>query len=96
VWSPVAPSLVNELAPPAIRGRYNAASGLVWSVSGTVGPAFAGLVLGSGLGVVWALVLAAGAFGAGGILLSLRHLLTDAEDGRAGARMTDGVAGVRG
>lgn len=48
------------------------------------------------LGVVWALVLAAGAFGAGGILLSLRHLLTDSEDGRSGARMTDDVAGVRG
>jgi hypothetical protein len=26
----------------------------------------------------------------------LRHLLTDSEDGRAGAHMTDGVAGVRG
>ena len=96
VWSPVAPSLVNELAPASLRGRYNAVGGLVWGVSGAIGPAFAGLVLGSGLGVVWALALAVGAAGAGAVLLSLRHLLTDSEDGRSGARMTDHVAEVRG
>jgi MFS family permease len=96
IWSPVAPSLINDLAPGHLRGRYNAMGGLVWGVAGTAGPAFAGVVLARGLGVVWALGLAAGAMLAGGILLSLRHLLTDAEDGRAGARMTDGVAEVRG
>jgi hypothetical protein len=96
IWSPVAPSLINDLAPGHLRGRYNAMGGLVWGVAGTAGPAFAGVVLARGLGVVWALGLAVGAMLAGGILLSLRHLLTDAEDGRAGARMTDGVAEVRG
>ncbi len=96
IWSPVAPSLINDLAPGHLRGRYNAAGGLVWGVAGAAGPAFAGAVLGSGLGVVWALALAVGAGAAGLVLLSLRHLLTDAEDGRAGARMTDGVAEVRG
>ena len=96
VWSPVAPSLINDLAPGHLRGRYNAMGGLVWGVAGAIGPAFAGLVLARGLGVVWALSLSAGAMLAGLVLLSLRHLLTDSEDGRAGAHMTDGVAGVRG
>lgn len=58
--------------------------------------AFAGALLGAGLGVLWALLVAAGALVAGLVLLSLRRLLTPAEDGRAGVPMTDGVAGVRG
>ncbi len=96
LWSPVAPSLVNDFAAPHLRGRYNAVGGLVWSVAGAIGPAFAGLLLGAGLGVLWALLVAAGALVAGLVLLSLRRLLTPAEDGRAGVPMTDGVAGVRG
>ncbi|MCA0329578.1 MAG: MFS transporter [Actinobacteria bacterium] len=82
LWSPVAPSLVNDFAAPHLRGRYNAVGGLVWSVAGAVGPALAGAMLGAGLGVLWALVVAGGALVAGLVLLSLRTLLTPAEDGR--------------
>ncbi len=82
LWSPVAPSLVNDFARPHLRGRYNAVGGLVWSVSGAIGPALAGAMLGSGLAVQWALVVSAGALLAGIVLLSLRSLLTPAEDGR--------------
>jgi MFS family permease len=82
LWSPVAPSLVNDFAAPHLRGRYNAVGGLVWSVSGAIGPALAGAMLGAGLGVLWALVVAGGALVAGLVLLSLRTLLTPAEDGR--------------
>ena len=38
IFSPVAPSLINAFAPPHLRGRYNAVGGLVWSVSGALGP----------------------------------------------------------
>ena len=31
---PVGPALVNEIAPEHLRGRYNAAAGLAWGVSG--------------------------------------------------------------
>ena len=82
LWSPVAPSLVNDFAAPHLRGRYNAVGGLVWSVAGAIGPALAGAMLGAGLGVLWALVVAGGALVAGLVLLSLRTLLTPAEDGR--------------
>jgi MFS family permease len=82
LWSPVAPSLVNDFAAPHLRGRYNAVGGLVWSVAGAIGPALAGALLGAGLGVLWALVVAGGALVAGLVLLSLRTLLTPAEDGR--------------
>ena len=82
LWSPVAPSLVNDFAAPHLRGRYKAVGGLVWSVAGAIGPALAGAMLGAGLGVLWALVVAGGALVAGLVLLSLRTLLTPAEDGR--------------
>jgi len=88
VWSPMAPSLINDLAPGHLRGRYNAVGGLTWSVSSAIGPAFAGLVLGAGLGVVWAVALAVGCVLASLVLLSLRHLLTPEQDGRRQAPAT--------
>jgi MFS family permease len=93
VWSPSAPSLINDLAPGHLRGRYNAAGGLVWGVAGSVGPAFAGLVLGAGLGVVWALALAVGSLAAGAVMLSLRALLSPQEDGRRPHPAALGVGG---
>jgi MFS family permease len=82
IFSPVAPSLINAFAPPHLRGRYNAVGGLVWSVSGSLGPIIAGVMIGNGWGVAWALLLAAGALVAGLLLASLRGLLTAEEDGR--------------
>jgi dipeptide/tripeptide permease len=82
IWSPVGPSLVNDVAPPELRGRYNATMGLVWGVGGAIGPAYAGIVIGSGFGVVWAVTLAVGCLVGGLVLGSLRGLLSAAEDGR--------------
>lgn len=48
--SPTAPALVNDLAPEALRGRYNAAYSFTFSVGHIIGPAFAGILLGAGLG----------------------------------------------
>ncbi|MDQ3913951.1 MAG: MFS transporter [Actinomycetota bacterium] len=48
--SPTAPAIVNDLAPEALRGRYNAAYSFTFSVGHIVGPAFAGVFLGAGLG----------------------------------------------
>ena len=45
VVSPFQQSLVASFAPEDIRGRYMAVSGLSWSISFTVGPYFAGLIL---------------------------------------------------
>lgn len=48
--SPTAPALVNDLAPDALRGRYNAAYSFTFSVGHIIGPALAGILLGAGLG----------------------------------------------
>jgi MFS family permease len=92
IFSPVGPALVNDFAPAHLRGRYNASSGLVWGVSSAIGPAFAGVVIGGGWGVAWAVSLAAGCVVAGLVLLSLRGLLTPAEDGRATPAADQAVA----
>ena len=47
VVSPFQQSLVASFAPEDMRGRYMAVSGLSWSISFTVGPYFAGLILDS-------------------------------------------------
>ena len=47
VVSPFQQSLVASFAPENMRGRYMAVSGLSWSISFTVGPYFAGLLLDS-------------------------------------------------
>lgn len=95
MFSPVAPSLINAFAPPHLRGRYNAVGGLVWSVSGALGPALAGIIIGGGWGVAWALMLAAGAVVSSLIFLSLRPLISGEEDG-APTPAPDPVAGMGG
>jgi MFS family permease len=82
IFSPVAPSLINAFAPPHLRGRYNAMGGLVWGVSGAAGPAIAGIMIGTGNGIAWALLLALGALVAGALLASLGRLITPEADGR--------------
>lgn len=47
VVTPFQQSLVANFAPEDMRGRYMAVSGLSWSISFTVGPYFAGLILDS-------------------------------------------------
>jgi MFS family permease len=55
VVSPFQQSLVASFAPEHMRGRYMAVSGLSWSISFTVGPYFAGLLLDSANpGLLWA------------------------------------------
>lgn len=44
--SPSYTKFVADISPPALRGRYMAASGLPWSVAGVVGPVAGGFVLG--------------------------------------------------
>jgi MFS family permease len=81
LWSPVAPALLNELAPEHLRGRYNSVQSLLWGVSGALGPLITGLFLSADLGAAWALTLAAGCLLAAFIALRMRHHLTPAQDG---------------
>ena len=85
LWAPVAPSLVNDLAPEHLRGRYNSSMSLVWSLSSIIGPGIAGLMLGAGLEVAWILVLLAGCTVAAVMAVGLRRVLTAQLDGRTPA-----------
>jgi MFS family permease len=82
LWAPVAPSLVNDLAPEHLRGRYNSSMSLVWSLSSIIGPGIAGLMLGAGLEVAWILVLVAGCMAAAVMAVGLRRVLSAQLDGR--------------
>ncbi len=82
LWAPIAPALVNDLAPDHLRGRYNSVQGLVWGISGALGPALAGILLGADLVVVWVGVVVGGCLVAGVLALRLRGHLTPALDGR--------------
>ncbi len=82
LWQPVVPSIVNDLAPERMRGRYNAVGALTWSVSATLGPAFTGILLGVGLAGTWIILVIAGCLVASLGALHLRSVLTVAQDGR--------------
>ena len=80
-WAPVAPAIVNDLAPEELRGRYNALQGMTWTVGSIAGPATAGLLIGNDLEHIWVGLVVGGTALAAVSFLSLRRHLTDAQDG---------------
>jgi MFS family permease len=85
LWAPVAPALVNDLAPDHLRGRYNSVQGLVWGVAGSLGPAVTGILLGGGHIAWWVLLVTGGCLAAGVMSVRLGRHLTPALDGRTPA-----------
>jgi MFS family permease len=83
LWAPLAPAIVNDLASEELRGRYNALQGMTWTVAMIVGPALAGLLIGSGLAHVWVACTVGGTALAAVLLLRMRRHLTPAQDGVA-------------
>ncbi|MEU5723745.1 MFS transporter [Micromonospora sp. NPDC047738] len=80
--SPVMPALTNALATDELRGRYNAMSSMIFGISGIVGPVTAGPLIGAAHGRLWVAVVVGGCLAASALALSLRPLLTAAQDGR--------------
>lgn len=80
--SPIGSAIVNDIAPEHLRGRYNALTSIQWGISGAIGPAFAGFMIGRGWGNAWALTLIAGCLLATLALPALRRQLTPEQDGR--------------
>jgi MFS family permease len=73
--SPSAPALANDLAPDALRGRYNGVYTLAWTTGFAAGPAIAGAVLASGQASALMLgLIGACAIGAFGSLRLVQHL----------------------
>src|ERR1017187_9354921 len=82
--SPINGPLVNDLAPPALRGRYFAASSLCFTVANIVSPAISGAAIGAGLGLVLLamFVVACGAAAMGAHWLA-RALTPEQDNARA-------------
>ena len=87
LWAPVAPAVVNGLAPEEMRGRYNALQGMTWTVGSIVGPATAGMLIGHDLPFLWVGLVVGGTALAAAAFLSLRAHLTDEQDGLAPERV---------
>jgi len=70
---PVGSAIVNDIAPEHLRGRYNAASGLAWGVSGTLAPAITALYFSVHLGNWWPLGTGLTALAGGAMMMNLRR-----------------------
>ena len=73
VQAPTIPTLANELAPEHIRGRANALMSLQWSVSGVLGPAITGIMLGAELPELWVATMFIGCFASIPIFLVMKR-----------------------
>ncbi len=73
--SPTLPAIVNDLAPEAFRGRYNAVYALAWSAGSFFGPALAGWFLGARLAGPFFVALSLASIGAAAFALSLEKRL---------------------
>lgn len=82
LWAPVGPALVNDMAPDDMRGRYNAVVGLQWGISGVVGPALTGAMLGADLAWQWLFLMVVGSLIGAATLQRLHTRLDPATDGR--------------
>lgn len=83
LWAPVMPALVNALAREELRGRYNALQAMTWTVASIIGPALAGLLIGSGHAGVWAVTVVTGTALGAALFARLRRHLTPLIDGTA-------------
>jgi MFS family permease len=83
LWSPVGNALLNDLAPPHLRGRYNALGSLTWQLAMIVGPITSGLLLGAGHPAAYLGVLLVACVAVVALALRVERRLTPAQNGIA-------------
>ena len=81
LWAPTGSTLVNDIAPPRLRGRYNAASALSWQLSSVIGPVLAGVLLGARLPRVFIGLLASVLLVVAVLSIRLERHLSPAQNG---------------
>jgi MFS family permease len=81
LWAPTGATLVNDIAPAHLRGRYNAVSSITWQLSSVLGPVLAGVVLGADLPVLFIAVLVGLLATAAVLWLRMERHLTPAQNG---------------
>jgi len=85
MMAPVGSGFINDAAPERLRGRYNAAAGLTFSVASFLSPLITGLYFNASLARWWPLATGASALVGAGLFLLLRRVITPAHDGRVAA-----------
>jgi len=73
VHAPTNPALIQELTPENIRGRSSSLMSLQWGISGVIGPAIAGSMIGSGLETQWVLVMLLGSLAPVPLFMQIRR-----------------------
>jgi MFS family permease len=91
IMSPMMPAITNAMATDELRGRFNAMSSMIWGVTAIAGPLTAAPLIGHGFGEIWVGVIVAGSLLAALVALSMRRLLTPAQDGRTIAAAAEPV-----
>jgi len=86
MMSPVMPAITNAMATDELRGRYNAMAGMVFGLSGIIGPVAAGPLIGRGHETAWLFLVVAGCGVAAAMAWRLHGRLTPVQDGRGFAR----------
>ena len=89
IWAPVAPAIINDLADEDVRGRYNSAQAMLWTVAGTLAPMFAGAFLQRGNGFLWISSLVVGCLLAAVAFADLKRRVSAKVDGLGAASSTD-------
>jgi MFS family permease len=79
--APTLQPLVNGIATDRLRGRYNALSGLMFSIGFVVAPAVSGFMIGHGLGTAWLAGMVALGVLAAVVSARLARALTPEQDG---------------
>ena len=81
VAAPVAPALVNDLAPEHVRGSYNSAFGLTFSIGATAGPLVTAVTIGTGHPALWVAFVCSGCLVAALLIFRLGRELTPMQQG---------------
>ena len=79
---PVGSAIINDIAPEHLRGRYNAAAGVSWGISGSLAPAITALYYGAHVGDWWPIGTGITALVGGAMMLNLRRHISPSADGR--------------
>jgi MFS family permease len=92
LMSPTLPAIRNDVAPDALRGRYNAAAGFAFQVANVTAPTVAGLLLGANRGGTFIAMLVGGCALLAFTVLRLERVLPSIANGVVDVTRTRVVA----
>jgi MFS family permease len=81
LWAPSGNAIVNALAPPHLRGRYNALGSGTWQLASIIGPILSGVMLGADLPGLYLGVLGVACLVVVVLAVNLERRLTPAQNG---------------